>query len=428
MSQENVADRSRGLWSLAQAGHRGGAVDYCRRTGVEVRHFALGGAPNRGRVRTMPCRGIRDSLGAAADDATSFAVDARSSIERRVTSVVVDPRSVGRAGTRESRRTSSVRPRWPRSHRDGDRLVTVQGLQRPARMPSKPPGCRSRRCRRRTWSWLCRVARCLQPAAIVDAFLGAHRPASRSSDFRASVELDGRRRPTGATTRYARAGGRTSLERLRPTVGVEVRGRYETSRDVTVASGARVRGHGGHGMDERPPVGADSVAGHRSGADRKGVRVACPATQRGRGPRSRRVVGSRRCRRRTWRSCARGYSRFRRDGVEGVIPFFTEDAVVYSIPEWPDDPEYYGHDGLREAHPAMDGELRRLLDSIFANSMTEGARWLPSLSSPVRPKAPALPMRMQIGAVFSGFRDGRVAQQRLFSSWDGALAAAGLSE
>jgi hypothetical protein len=43
-------------------------------------------------------------------------------------------------------------------------------------------------------------------------------------------------------------------------------------------------------------------------------------------------------------------------------------------------------------------------------------------------KGSAIPMRMQIGAVFSGFRDGRVAQQRLFSSWEAALEAAGLRE
>jgi hypothetical protein len=34
---------------------------------------------------------------------------------------------------------------------------------------------------------------------------------------------------------------------------------------------------------------------------------------------------------------------------------------------------------------------------------------------------------MQIGAVF-GFRDGRIARQDLFSSWEVALEAAGLRE
>jgi hypothetical protein len=43
-------------------------------------------------------------------------------------------------------------------------------------------------------------------------------------------------------------------------------------------------------------------------------------------------------------------------------------------------------------------------------------------------KGSAVPIRMQIGAVFSGFRDGRVTRQDLFSSWKLALEAAGLSE
>ena len=43
-------------------------------------------------------------------------------------------------------------------------------------------------------------------------------------------------------------------------------------------------------------------------------------------------------------------------------------------------------------------------------------------------KGSAIPMRMQIGAVFSGFGDGRITEQRLFSSWEAALEAAGLSD
>ena len=34
-------------------------------------------------------------------------------------------------------------------------------------------------------------------------------------------------------------------------------------------------------------------------------------------------------------------------GMDAALPFFTDDTVLYSIPEWPDDPEYHGHDGLR---------------------------------------------------------------------------------
>jgi hypothetical protein len=38
-------------------------------------------------------------------------------------------------------------------------------------------------------------------------------------------------------------------------------------------------------------------------------------------------------------------------------------------------------------------------------------------------KRAALPMRMEIGAVYSGITDGRVARLRLFSSWSRALEA-----
>ena len=43
-------------------------------------------------------------------------------------------------------------------------------------------------------------------------------------------------------------------------------------------------------------------------------------------------------------------------------------------------------------------------------------------------KRAPLPMRMEIGAVYSGITDGRVAGLRLFSSWELALEAAGLQE
>ena len=123
----------------------------------------------------------------------------------------------------------------------------------------------------------------------------------------------------------------------------------------------------------------------------------------------------------------RGFAALAEQGVEGVIPYFTEDAVVYSIPEWPDDPEYYGHDGVRrlfrqwaENFDEFRLELRELHDG------GDGVVGLLELSG--QTKHAALPMRMEVGAVYSGITDGRVAGLRLFSSWSGALAAAGLRE
>ncbi len=83
-----------------------------------------------------------------------------------------------------------------------------------------------------------------------------------------------------------------------------------------------------------------------------------------------------------------GYASFAENGVEGVIPFFTEDAVIYSIPEWPDDPGTTGMTASGSS-PGNGWRTSTTLDSIFAKSMTEGRPWLPSFSSPDRPRAPA---------------------------------------
>ena len=121
------------------------------------------------------------------------------------------------------------------------------------------------------------------------------------------------------------------------------------------------------------------------------------------------------------------YAAFAERGVEGAITFVTEDAVIYSIPEWPDDPEYHGHDGFRrltrqwtENFDDFGLELQELHDggeNVVALYVLTG-----------QSRDFAIPMRMQIGAVFSGFKDGRVSRQRLFSDWKAALEAAGLSE
>ena len=118
---------------------------------------------------------------------------------------------------------------------------------------------------------------------------------------------------------------------------------------------------------------------------------------------------------------------FAEKGAEGTIPFFTEDNVIYSIPEWPDDSEYRGHDGLRR----LTRQWTENFDDfgLDLHELHDGGETVVALYELIgQTKGSAIPMRMQIGAVFSGFSGGRVAQQRLFSSWEAALEAAGLSE
>jgi ketosteroid isomerase-like protein len=122
----------------------------------------------------------------------------------------------------------------------------------------------------------------------------------------------------------------------------------------------------------------------------------------------------------------RGYAAFAEKGVEGVIPFFTADAVIYSIPEWPDDPEYHGHAGLRK----LTRQWTENFDSFgfdVSELRDEGDTVIALFELVGETKDSATPMRMQIGAVCE-FRKGRIARQRLFSSWESTLDAAGLRE
>ena len=123
----------------------------------------------------------------------------------------------------------------------------------------------------------------------------------------------------------------------------------------------------------------------------------------------------------------RGYAAFATGGMETALPFFTEDTVVYSIPEWPDDPEYHGHDGLRK----LDRQWRENFDDFGfdVRELRDSDDAVVSLCELTgRMKGSGIPMNMEIGAVFSEFKDERIGAQRLFPSWQSALEAAGLAD
>lgn len=121
------------------------------------------------------------------------------------------------------------------------------------------------------------------------------------------------------------------------------------------------------------------------------------------------------------------FAGFAEHGIEGGLPFNSPDVVTYSMPEWPDDSEYHGHDGLRKLTRQWTDnfddfgfevrELRDAGDSVVA---------LLDMTGLV--KGSEIPVNHHLGSVHSGFREGVIGQVRYFSSWQGALEAAGLSE
>ena len=122
----------------------------------------------------------------------------------------------------------------------------------------------------------------------------------------------------------------------------------------------------------------------------------------------------------------RAYAAFAENGIDGVIPFGAADAVVHSMPEWPDDAEYHGHDGVRK--------LARQWEEIFDDFGFDvheirdaGDSVVALLDMTGRIKGSGAPVKAQIGAVFS-FTDGLIGYTRYFSTWQGALEAVGPSE
>ncbi len=123
----------------------------------------------------------------------------------------------------------------------------------------------------------------------------------------------------------------------------------------------------------------------------------------------------------------RAYDTFAAGGIEAALPCFAPDVVAYPFPEWVEDSEYRGHDGLRaliavwtdnfDEFEFRNAEFREAGDSVLVLGETAG-----------RIKGSGVPIRQPLGVVYSDFRDGMIGRTRNFLTWRQALEAAGLSE
>jgi ketosteroid isomerase-like protein len=121
------------------------------------------------------------------------------------------------------------------------------------------------------------------------------------------------------------------------------------------------------------------------------------------------------------------YAAYAAGGIEAVISFYAEDHVAYAVPEWPDDSEYHGPDGLRKLSRQWTEnfdnfgldvrELRDVGDIVVA--LLEMTGQIPGAAERVR---------QPVGAVHCSRQNGLIAETRYFLSWREALEAAGLSE
>lgn len=123
----------------------------------------------------------------------------------------------------------------------------------------------------------------------------------------------------------------------------------------------------------------------------------------------------------------RAYDTFAAGRIDAALPCFAPDVVAYPFPEWLEEAEYRGHDGLRaliavwtdnfDEFEFNNHEYREVGDSVLVLGETAG-----------RIKGSGVPIREPLGVVYSDFRDGMIGKTRNFLTWRQALEAVGLRE
>jgi ketosteroid isomerase-like protein len=114
-------------------------------------------------------------------------------------------------------------------------------------------------------------------------------------------------------------------------------------------------------------------------------------------------------------------------GAEAMLPYMADDVLWHPVPEWIEDTEYRGHEGVRK------------LMSIFTDNFDAyalGVKQIKPAGDRVvllaeqlgRIKRSGAPVRQPMGCVISNIRGGKIGETHFFLSWQEALEAAGLSE
>lgn len=115
------------------------------------------------------------------------------------------------------------------------------------------------------------------------------------------------------------------------------------------------------------------------------------------------------------------------DTGEAVLPYVPADVVWHPPPDWIEDADYRGHDGVREAMgvftDTFDEYRAELHEARDAGDRVVALVWQSGVI-----KGSREPVRQPIGVVYSDFRDGQIGEASFFRSWAEALAAVGLAE
>jgi ketosteroid isomerase-like protein len=121
----------------------------------------------------------------------------------------------------------------------------------------------------------------------------------------------------------------------------------------------------------------------------------------------------------------KAFDAYNAGGIAGLLTMCPVDVVWHPLPEWLEDTEYAGHDGVRRLLDWFEGfddlaaeiaDIRDLGGQVVVRADLVGRT------------TSGVPLRQGWGAVCSDFRDGKIGEWRLFRTWADALAAAGMDE
>jgi ketosteroid isomerase-like protein len=112
---------------------------------------------------------------------------------------------------------------------------------------------------------------------------------------------------------------------------------------------------------------------------------------------------------------------FNSGGPEAVVELFHPDAEWVAIPEWPEDPIYHGHDGIRRLGALW---IELFEDYALNAERTEdlGDRIVVLGKQSGRARGSGIELSQDLCFVFR-VRDGLVHRAETFTTWDEALAA-----
>lgn len=116
-----------------------------------------------------------------------------------------------------------------------------------------------------------------------------------------------------------------------------------------------------------------------------------------------------------------------REGVEGFLAYCDTDVEWIAPPDWPEDPVFRGHDGVRRAIALFNEQLDDFQVEMDRVVDVDEDGVVVLLYQSGRIKGSAHTLREPLG-VAAEFRDGKATRFRLYFSWHEALRAAGVGE